>query len=90
MGFFGKIFGKKKEKEEDLEINEETSPSSDYPGPVYPRAQQPIMPAYPESDDKEFQVLSSKLDTLNIKLDMINQRLANLEKLAEQEPEKKW
>lgn len=82
MSFLSKIFSRKKKQEENLELKETPS----YQQQPYP--QQQI-----QSDDMEFKVLSSKIDALNIKLDMINQRLANLEKLAEQEPEEpeqKW
>lgn len=94
MGLFG-LFGRKK-KQEQAEVEEEAGPS-DYPiGPeaYMPRQQQqPMQPYpsnYPESDDKEFQVLSSKLDALNAKLEVISQRLANLERLAGKEEKPRW
>lgn len=89
MGLFG-LF-KKKKKEEAAEMQEiEEKPSYDYPISSMPMQRQPVMPTYPESDDKEFQVLSSKLDALNAKIDMLNQRLANLERLAGQEEKPRW
>lgn len=89
MSFLG-LFGKKK-KEESVEMQEiEEKPSYDYPISSMPTQRQPMMPSYPESDDKEFQVLSSKLDALNAKIDMLNQRLANLERIANKEEKPRW
>lgn len=94
MGLFG-LFGKKKKEvaeeaeEEPRDVNYPITPAS-----YMPRQQQPTMPtypgSYPEGDDKEFQVLSSKLDALNAKIDVLNQRLENLERLARQEEKPRW
>jgi len=60
-----------------------------------PNQQQPapIAPAQPTHGEqmvaKDIEVLSYKLDTLKAALDMINQRLANIEKLASGETERK-
>lgn len=94
MGIFGRLFGRKK-KEEQAEAEEvEESRDMNYPitpASYMPRQQAaPAYPSYSESDDKEFQVLSSKLDALNAKLDVINQRLTNLERLAGQEEKPRW
>ena len=91
MGIFN-LFKKKKQEQPEEEIMER--PSSDYPILPMGMQRQPMMPTYPErypeSDDKEFQVLSSKLDALNAKIDMLNQRLANLERLAGKEEKPRW
>lgn len=97
MGFLSKLmfWSKKKQEEKDLELKEEQSPPIEYPSQDPSQfgrreQQQPMMPQQPmiESSDREFQVLSSKLDVLNAKLDAINQRLDNLERLASEE--QKW
>ena len=53
----------------------------------------PIAPAAPSHNDqmmaKDLEVLSYKLDTLKAALDTINQRLANIERLAMGETERK-
>ena len=52
--------------------------------------QQPVMPqqpAFQERSNREMEVVSSKLDVLKAKLDSIDQRLANLERMAQGEQE---
>lgn len=84
MGILGRIFSRKKKEGKELNLKEESIDNSNVQ--QVPQTQQ-----FYEDDDKEFQVLLSKLDTLNVKLEMINQRLINLERLAEkEEPEQKW
>lgn len=88
MGFFSWLFRRKKENEymdENQEMPEETeqniNPKLDIgagPRDYYPGQQQ-------SSDDREFQILSGKLDIINSKLDLINQRLNNLEQRGREE-----
>ena len=99
MGILSKLkfWKRKKQEAEDLELEQEQNipQQPNYPAQNYPQfgrreqgMQQQISAV--ESDDREFQILSSKIDVLNAKLDAISQRLINLERLAEQEPEQKW
>jgi len=53
--------------------------------PVVP---QPQWQGYKE--DSEMQVISAKLDALKASLDSINQRLMNLERIAEGEQPRRW
>ena len=54
------------------------------PQPSYPLPQQG---ASPGSSSKDLEIISAKLDSLRISLDNINQRLANLERIAYGEQE---
>jgi len=59
-----------------------------------PQSSAPIMPAQPPpvAVGKDIEIVSSKLDALRATLDSINQRLANLERVAygEQEKKRRW
>ena len=57
----------------------------------------PVMPQQPAQQEmtmmsKDLELLSYKLDTLKAAIDMVNQRLANIERLAtgEQERKRRW
>ena len=49
----------------------------------------PVQPA-PSDYSKDIQILSSKLDALKASMDTINQRLANLERLATEAQKRRW
>jgi len=93
MGFFSKLF-KKKEKQPVKQENFEMPANI----PQYPRYEQPSQQPYhpipiqqPESDDKEFQVLSSKLDILNAKVDSLHQQMRTIEeRLKEDDTKPRW
>ena len=92
MGFFSKLF-KKKEKEQPKPENFQMPANiPQYPGherPLQQPYQPPIQPQL-ESDDKEFQVLSSKLDILNAKIDSLHQQMRTLEERLREEEKPRW
>jgi chaperonin cofactor prefoldin len=56
---------------------------------------QPMQQSIPQSNDlqKDIQLISLKLDAIKSELDAVNQRLRNIESIAEREqikPGKKW
>ncbi|MBW2984568.1 hypothetical protein KY361_05605 [Candidatus Woesearchaeota archaeon] len=52
---------------------------------------QPIQPSATETTmSKDIEILSSKLDALRASLDTINQRLANLERMASESQKRRW
>lgn len=57
--------------------------------PRMPMRQSPVysQPPQMQATNKDFELLSAKLDTLKALLDNINQRLTNLEKIAREEHE---
>ncbi len=62
-----------------------------YSGPSFPSPmpRPALTPAQPP--DKDFQIISAKLDTIKATLDDINHRLARLEKIANEETEQiRW
>jgi hypothetical protein len=63
---------------------EPTSPMSTPPG----FRAQPPPPMGPPHMEKDFELISAKLDALKASLDSVNQRLANLERIARGEHEK--
>tara|TARA_Y100000034_G_C6794475_1_gene355977 strand:+ start:146 stop:463 length:318 start_codon:yes stop_codon:yes gene_type:complete len=105
MGFFSKLFGKSK-KEENQEVEEqqpiyENLPNTKIEKPglegMEPRFKEPIQyPQHPqqsmspESDDKEFQIISSKIDVLNSKIDALSQKLENIEEELQEEAKPRW
>ncbi|MFH1181425.1 MAG: hypothetical protein V1702_00540 [Candidatus Woesearchaeota archaeon] len=65
-------------------------PPQQYSRQTYPQQQfqQPSFSGYPSQQqygNRELEVVSAKLDALKAYMDSINQRLANLERLAEQQ-----
>ena len=58
--------------------------------PSSPVSQNIRQPSQQYSSEKDYEVLSAKLDALKAILDNINQRLANIERIANQENEKKY
>jgi len=55
-----------------------------------PVQEQPRPMGTPAMGSKEIELVSLKLDQLKTTLDVINQRIANLEKIAEQAQHPKW
>jgi len=58
-----------------------------------PLGAQPQVPAYAPSQDiiaKDLEVLSAKLDALRASIESMNQRLANLERIAEESKKRTW
>ena len=57
------------------------------------QASVPMMPTAPQQDfsmvGKDIELLSYKLDTIKAALDMVNQRLANIERIAQGEPQRR-
>jgi hypothetical protein len=68
---------------------------STYPNPSYEVHESDRLPASQNLISKELEIISSKLDYLRVSLENINQRLANLEKVARddntpQPPRYRW
>ncbi len=59
----------------------------DLPGPSY-NQQQPGQQAQSPVDNKDMQIISSKLDAIKSSLDVLNQRVDNLERIAKDEGNK--
>ena len=55
----------------------------------YPSYQQPLQPAPLTHDAKDIEIISAKLDALRATLESINQRLANLERIAQGDQQKR-
>lgn len=100
MGLFNKLMFWKKKEPEIEDIPEEPEEREVPPAWGYgrepresmqaPLMQQPQTTVMQQSlENKDLQIISSKIDALNAKLDAIDQRLINLERLAEQ-PEQRW
>lgn len=69
--------------------------SPEYPDLSKPYTTTPVQQAETGSTDmykisKEVEVISSKIDALKASMDSINQRLANLERIAEGDKKKSW
>ena len=75
-----------------LSTDEPSAEAPYTPPPSAPMAQEP-QPAFPspephpsishsQSEDKNFQVINAKLDAIRATLEQLNQRVANLEKVA--------
>lgn len=57
----------------------------------YGAPMQPVQPSPTETVmSKDIQIVSSKIDALRASLDTINQRLANLERIASEGQKRKW
>jgi len=138
MALFGKLFGKKEDKFDDLGLGDDSfsadlgktpgtdtampgaapgaehmpgtglempetktdfgaAPSAQQAEPAYPDLSKPYTaaPAFPHENvdvyrlSKEIEVVSSKIDAVKAAIESIGQRLANLERIAEAEPEKR-
>lgn len=59
----------------------ETKPSAPPAGP---------MPEYADMASKNFEIVSAKLDAIRASLESISQRIANIEKSAEESRKKSW
>ncbi len=75
----------------------EQGPAFGPAGPIYPGPPPPITPMqhaafqpvpFQETTNKDFEIISAKLDSIRANLDAINQRLANLERVAYGEKDK--
>ncbi len=78
-------YGKSPFPEHEMESLKETAPNV----PRGMQQQQPQWQGYKESS--EMQVISAKLDALKASLDSINQRIANLERIAQgEQPQRRW
>ncbi|MBR9683388.1 hypothetical protein GOV03_02510 [Candidatus Woesearchaeota archaeon] len=98
MGFFGKIFGKKDElgldetplpDESSLDLGgEPTNPEL----PAHLTEPAPEMPGAPRTpgtiSSRDLELINSKLDTIKAILGSVDQRIANLEKIAGVEQKK--
>ena len=74
----------------DLNLGLPAQPQQPYPQqpPLQPQfQQQPVQQQQNFTAEKDFEIISSKLDALRAALDSINQRLANLEAIAKGEEE---
>ena len=100
---FGK--NKKEETQSELEeqqpIYDSIPPNTPREKPglegMEPRFKEPIQsPQHPQqamstdSDDKEFQIISSKIDVLSSKLDALNSKLENIEQNLQEEAKPRW
>ncbi len=71
------------------------APSQSYPATAPPGFQQniPLTPQTPPQQDfvgKDIEVISAKIDSLRAYLESINQRLANIERIAMHDQKKGW
>ena len=80
-------YGRAPFPEQEMTTLRETSPNM--PRSFQQQPQQPQWQGYRENS--EMQVISAKLDALKASLDAINQRLANIERIAQgEQPERRW
>ena len=98
MAFFG-LFKKKKKKEEAPPIPEyptglPPTPAEEFGLPPPPATASPeLAPTIPQTGvatSKDIEVLNAKLDALKALLESIHQRLATLEKLAQESKEHEY
>ena len=83
MGIFDRF--KKKKEEEFVDFSEDSGFESQIQEPFQQQN-------FSSTNNQDIQLLLSKLDLINVRLESIERRLAEIEKIAKesQEPERRW